>query len=252
MKIFACLLVLAAASTASVHAQNEIAPAPDKHFNHYLRIGYNIGALSPIPLPNNIRKIKGFSPLFNPSVGYEAVYKLNAHWGIGAGVGLDYKGMRAKDSVIYFHTIVTTNDGNQQAEFEGDFSGTNETFAHNGYITVPVFAQYQQGKWQYRLGVYFARMISARFDGSVSDGYIRKGNSLGEKVLIERATFDFAETQRKFDWGAQAGAGYSFGSHWLATTQLNWGFQPAFPSEFKGISFKMYNIFLNVGAAYKF
>jgi hypothetical protein len=252
MKMFICLLLLAAASTANIHAQKEAVKISGNHFNHYVHIGYNIGALSPIPLPNNIRKIKGFNPLFNPSVGYEAVYKLNDHWGIGAGLRLDYKGMRAKDSVIYFHTIVTTNDGNQQAEFEGDFSGTNETFAHNGYVTLPVFALYEQGRWRYRLGAYFARMIRARFDGSVSDGYIRNGNSLGEKVLIERATFDFAETQRKFDWGAQAGAGYSFGSHWFATAQLNWGLRPVFPSEFKGISFKMYNIFLNVGAAYGF
>ena len=35
------------------------------------------------------------------------------------------------------------------------------------------------------------------------------------------------------------------------TGQLSWGLVPIFPSDFEGLSYKMYNIYFSLGVAYK-
>lgn len=246
IKYFAAFLFI----LGGINYCNAQAPA-DKagtKWKHYVHAGFNFGALAPVSLPNTIRKIESFSPGFSPSAGYEIVYNLNNEWGIGTGVRLEYKGMSTKDSVAYFHTIISMDD----AAFEGDFTGTNTTKVQNGYIAVPLHAVYAPGsKWRYKAGVYFAYLVDASFNGNVSDGYIRKGDSMGEKVAIDKAVFDFANTERKFDWGVQAGAERNVWKHLAVNANLNWGLRPVFPSSFKGIGFNMYNIFLTVGAAWR-
>ncbi|MGN6439287.1 MAG: porin family protein [Agriterribacter sp.] len=229
-------------------AQNTVTEGTTKKWKHYVHAGFNFGALAPVSLPNTIRKIESFSPSFSPSLGYEVVYALNERWGIGAGLKLEYKGMNTKDSVAYFHTIISMDD----AAFEGDFTGTNTTRVQNGYITLPVHVVYAPGgKWRYKAGLYVARLIDAGFSGNVSDGYIRKGDSMGEKVAIDVAAFNFADTERSFDWGVQGGAERKVWKKLAVNANMNWGLRPVFPSSFKGIGFNMYNLFLTVGAAWE-
>jgi len=224
----------------------------EQRLTHYVHAGINIGALAPIGIPNTIRKIESYSPMFNPSIGYEVSYRIDEKWAVGSGIKFEYKGMKIKDSVIYFHTLVTMESGGQTSEFEGDFSGHNSTTAHNAYLTIPVHTIFTPGKyWHYRLGVYFAFLLDARFDGTVTNGYIRKGNSLGEKVTIQEASFDFKEVEKTFDFGFQAGAGRSIGKKFGIDGTLSWGVIPIFPSSFQGMSFPMYNIFFNLGASYR-
>lgn len=214
--------------------------------------GLNIGALAPVNLPNTIRRVEGYWPMFCPSLGYEAVYAVNKNWGVGASLRVDWKGMGVRDSVLYFHTIVTVNDGSQKGSFEGDFSGKNRTTANNLYLQLPVYAVFQPGAhWRYKLGLYFAYLLHARFDGAVSDGYIRNGSPTGEKVLISSASFDFADEERTFDWGIHAGAERSLGSKWAVGADLQWGLRPVFPADFHGVGFNMYNIFATLGVHYK-
>lgn len=238
------LIVLCMLISLKATAQNRI--------HQYVHAGFNFGALAPVSLPNTIRKVEGYSPLFSPSIGYEIVYHLKGKWGIGAALKLEYKGMRVKDSVQYFHTIITQQSSSGKSEFEGDFTGTNRTKAHNLYLTLPVNAVFQSSeKWRFKLGIYAAYLLAASFDGTVSDGYIRNGNSLGEKVVISEASFDFAKEQRKFDWGVQGGAERKIGKKLAIAANLQWGLQPVFPSSFKGMGFNMYNIFVGLGVSYK-
>lgn len=219
---------------------------------HYIHAGFNFGALTPVSLPDNIRRIDSWAPKFCPSVGYEGVYRFNQQWGVGLALKFEYKGMIVKDSVAYLHTIITVNEAGQTTEFEGDFTGTNETHANNGYLTIPINAVYDpEGRWRFKLGIYLAFLFDPEFKGTVSDGYIRNGDSLGEKIMISEASFDFGNEVRTFDIGLQGGAAYSLNNKFAIEGNLNWGLRPAFPSSFEGIGFNMYNIFFTIGASYR-
>jgi len=218
-------------------------------FEHNVHIGYNIGGLAPISFPNTIRKINSYSPGFAPSFGYELNYRLNQKWGLAIGLRMDWKSMNVKDSVQYFHTLVSMDD----ATIEGDFSGTNTTKVKNIYLAVPIQALFYAGKnWKLKLGMYLAHLIRPSFYGSVSDGYLRKGDSLGEKVIIDYASFDFDKEQRTFDFGIAAGAEKLVYKNFSAKADLQWGLQPVFPDSFNGISFNMYNIYGTLGISYRF
>ncbi|WP_295120100.1 hypothetical protein [uncultured Chitinophaga sp.] len=67
-------------------------------------------------------------------------------------------------------------------------------------------------------------------------------------MVIGKATFDFAEEQRTFDWGLQLGGQRTLGKRWFVTAALAWGLRPVFPDTFRGTDFRMYNIFLSIGA----
>ncbi|KGE12817.1 outer membrane beta-barrel protein [Sphingobacterium deserti] len=225
---------------------------PAKRLKHYATVGYNLGATAPFGLPNTIREIKSYSPLFTPSVGYEATYDLSSRWLLGAALRLDYKGMRVTDSVQYFRTQITVGDGGADGGvFEGDFTGTNATKANNAYLTLPIYAGYRAAKWDFKLGMYVAVLLSSQFEGSVSDGYIRKGGSLGEKVLIDYATFDFADKVRSYDLGAHAAIERSITERWKVGLTGQLGFVPLFPSSFRGVGYNLHNMYVTVGAAYR-
>lgn len=214
--------------------------------------GLNAGGLSPVPLPDNIRKIRTFNPTLNPYAGIEGVYELDSKWSIGLSPQLQYKGMKVKNEVKYMHTIIQMGEGAQASSFEGAFSGTNYTDVKNLYLGIPVFVQFTpKGKWRYKLGGYMAFLIKSKFEGTVSDGYIRNGGSLGEKVEVTSASFDFKEQLRTFDCGIYAGVSRELGERLSIDAGLQWGIRSAFPPSFRGISFPMYNIYAQLGVAYK-
>lgn len=224
-----------------------------KVVQYRITAGLNIGGLSPVPLPNTIREIKSYNPAFNPSLGLEAVYCFNKRWSMGINPRLDFKGMKVKDSVIYFHTRIQVGQGSQSSSFEGAFSGTNYTEAENLYLGIPAFVEFTpHEKWHYRLGVYTAILLSAKFEGTVSDGYIRNGGSLGEKVEITSASFDFADEMLKIDYGLYGGVRKDIDQRFSIDLSLQWGLISAFPSSFTGISFPMYNIYAQIGTGYRF
>lgn len=216
---------------------------------HRILAGFNFGGTAPVGLPNTIRKIESYRPEFSPSLGYELSYRVTEKWGAAIAVKLDYKGMATKDEVQYFPTIITTSDGGR---FEGDFTGKNQTTVRNAYVSFPISAVYTPGnRWRFNLGGYVAWLFSSNFHGTVSDGYIRKGGSLGEKVNITSATFDFGTEVRSFDAGLQGGAAYQVGKKLSINGNLNWGLRPIFPDDFKGMDFPLYNIYLTLGVTYK-
>ncbi|WP_162946228.1 outer membrane beta-barrel protein [Chitinophaga barathri] len=219
---------------------------------HRIIAGLNIGGTAPVGLPNTIRKIESYRPEFCPVLGYELSYRHTPKWGAALAVKMDYKGMYTKDEVIYFPTMITVNDGANKGEFEGTFSGKNETTVRNAYVTFPLSAVYTpNNKWRFNLGGYAAWLFSSNFYGNVSDGYIRNGGPLGEKVIIDEATFDFGNEIRRFDAGLQGSAERRVGKHLSILGALNWGLRPVFPDDFKGMDFPMYNIYLTLGVSYR-
>lgn len=239
------LVLLILLLNSSVFAQDKKA----SKFDHSLHIGYNIGGLAPLSFPNTIRKINSYSPGPSPSFGYELNYKFNPRWAIGIGIRADWKSMTVKDSVQYFHTLVAMDD----AVIEGDFSGTNATNVRNMYFVMPIQAKfYTKNNWRLKMGGYLAHLMRPSFYGYVADGYLRKGNSLGEKIIIDHAIFNFNDNQRSFDFGMMAGAEKNIYNKISLRADLQWGLQPVFPNSFNGISFNMYNIFGTIGIGYEF
>lgn len=214
--------------------------------------GYNLGGTTPLPLPSEIRKIKSWRPGFTPTLAFHATRWINSEWGITSGIAIDLKGMAIKANVKYMYTSLLVGEGDQQGTFEGSFSGENKTTVKNGYITVPVLATYRPfERWTFHGGGYISFLQDKKFEGNASDGYIRVGGSTGDRINIDQATFDFSDEQRKIDAGLMLGADWRFTSRMSLKGQLSWSVVPIFPSGFKGIPYKMYNVYFMLGIGYR-
>jgi hypothetical protein len=211
--------------------------------------GFNIGGTSPLPLPEEIRKIESFSPpSFSPHVALEGIRWLNRKWGVSAQLALDYKGFKVSDQVKNLYTEIEMNE----ETYTGNFTGKNTTRIANSYITLPVTATYRiTRRWEVQGGAYLGYLYSSTFKGSASDGYIRQGSPVGEKTNVDAASFDFSDKQRSFDYGLLVAGDWGFNSHFAVRGQIAWGLRPLFPSDFTGVPFTMYNIYGTLGLSYR-
>lgn len=234
-------------STCMLNAQGY---TKDSNLEFDLLLGVNIGATAPIPIPEEVRKIKSYNPKFNPQLGVNVRYSFNEKWGAGIGATLDWKGMRVKDEVKYMYTSVTEDGG--QSYLTGYFVGKNMTNIDMLHLTVPVYATYTfNDKWRVKLGVYAAKILSNTFDGNVRDGYLRVGDPTGQKQEIDIATFDFSDDARDYDFGFLGGGHYSITKRFGVYADLAWGVLPYFYSRSNPIQFRMTNIYGTLGVSYK-
>ena len=67
-----------------------------------------------------------------------------------------------------------------------------------------------------------------------------------------RASYDFSDNLRKFQWGAQIGTEWKAFKHLIVYADLTWGLNDIFQKDFDTITFGMYPIYLNVGFGYAF
>jgi len=211
--------------------------------------GFNIGGTSPLPLPVEIRKIESYTPsVFAPHVALEAIRWFNPKWGVSAQITLDYKGFKVKDQVKNLHTEIEMGD----EKYIGNFTGKNETKINNSYITIPVTANYRfSDKWTAQVGFYLGYLYNSGFKGTASDGYIRRGSPIGEKTIVDNATFDFSDDLKKFDFGLQMAGEWEFHQNFALRGQITWGTTPIFPADFTAVSFDMYNIYGMLGISYR-
>lgn len=215
-----------------------------------LLLGVNIGATAPLPLPEEVRKIKSYNPKFNPQIGANIIYNFYKNWGLGTGLTLDWKGMRVKDEVKYMYTSVTQNGG--ESYLTGYFVGKNMTNVNALHLTMPIYGTYRfNDKWRVKLGFYASRVLSNTFEGNVSDGYIRVGDPTGQKQEIDIATFDFSDDARDYDFGLLAGGSYLINNRIGVYVDLAWGLVPYFYSRTNPIQFRMTNIYGTLGVSYK-
>lgn len=114
----------------------------------------------------------------------------------------------------------------------------------------------EDGSKQYRLqlelGGYYSLLIDGDFSGTAYDGYLRKGDPTGEKVLVSEAAYDFSDYLRNNHFGLEMGAEWRAFTHLNIYSDFTWGLNNIFEDDFKSISFAMYPIYLNVGFAYLF
>ncbi|MDR1055675.1 MAG: PorT family protein [Prevotellaceae bacterium] len=253
-KIIALLLIILAAQ--AVYGQSGENTAKEKTYTleHKIVAGFNFGATAPMPIPEEVRKVEAWWPQFGAQLGYNILMRGTGNWGIGSGIMLDYKGMGVRDKVKYMHTIVDINTDDNQGKFEGYFTGRNQTIVKNSYVTIPVYLTYYlKEKWRFRLGGYASYLFSSEFSGKVWDGYIRVDDYTGEKILIpeyQPAFFNFGDKLRSFDFGVIGGSEYKLNYRFGIFTNISYGITSIFQSSFKGVGFKMHNLYATIGMTY--
>ena len=243
-KLLNIIAVLLLVSTLSAQAQEErnqgIIWSYLHGWEYGIKAGFSIGGTSPLPLPEEIRKIDSYAPGgLAISIEGNATKWFDTKWGMTVGVRLENKNMTTEATVKnYGMKIINTNGG----ELQGLWTGGVKTKVKNSYLTIPA-------------GPYVSYLIERNFSGHVYEGHLRTPDQTGSRVDFTGesiATYDFSDNLRKFQWGLQLGGEWRAFKHLNVYADLTWGLNDIFKKDFDTISFAMYPIYLNVGFGYAF
>lgn len=250
-------LVALAASVFGAQAQEAETPLKwntSDGFIYEVNAGVNIGGSAPIPIPAQIRKIEGYNPNLNLSLGGRVSRWLDAEhrWGVAVGLRFESKGMKT-DASVKNYGMEIIQDG---ATVSGRWTGKVHTNYHSSQLTIPVTALWRiDDRWMLNAGPYVAFALNSDFNGHVYDGYLREGDPTGEKAVFEgsaRATYDFSSSLRRLQWGMQIGGSWLAMRHLAVNANFTWGLNGIFKSSFKTVTFSLYPIYLNLGFSYIF
>ncbi|MDE6537827.1 MAG: PorT family protein [Muribaculaceae bacterium] len=247
------LFTLGAASIQAQEKENKFMGF-FKSLEYEVNAGTNIGGASPIPLPSEIRKINSYNPELNLQIGATArkFFSENCRWGAGIGIRLETKGMKT-DATVKNYGMELIDNGQT---LKGRWTGKVSTKYHTQQLVIPITAFYRLSKRvTLNAGPYLAFAFRNDFDGYVYDGYLREGDPTGPKISFDansKASYDFGDELRSFQWGIQAGVGVNVLKHFVINANLQWGLNDIFKSSFKTVNFALYPIYLNLGFGYIF
>lgn len=220
-----------------------------------VKAGVNIGGTSPLPLPEEIRKIDGYSPTFCFSLEGDVVkwFGVKKHWGFIFGLRLENKGMKT-DARTKNYGMEIIGDGGEK--LKGNWTGMVRTKYRGTFLSIPLLAVYKVNpRLRLQLGPYVSFQTSGDFSGHVYDGYLRENDPTGNKVVFKddsRAMYDFSDDLRTVQYGVQAGVNWKAFRHLTLSADLAWGLNDMFRKDFKTVTFNMYPIYLNLGFGYAF
>jgi len=223
--IAVAIVAMSCATTAFAQTDrtSSLSNAEQNGWEYEVKAGVNIGGASPLPMPVEIRKISSYSPKFNGTL---------------EGTVTKWLGKEQKWRVA------------------GYWTGYVKTNYNTTLLTIPVMANYRfNDRWKVRAGLYSSIKLDGQFTGNVSEGYLREGTPMGEKLTFadgNTASYDFSSNLRHFQWGGQLGATWRAFNHFTVNADLTWAFNNIFESDFKTISFGLYPIYLNLGFGYRF
>lgn len=247
----AALLLLLCTATLQAQEENE----SRKRIEYTSHIGINIGGTAPLPIPEEIREIKSYSPGVNPTIGMEVLYHFgnDSRWGIASGLTIEKRGMSTGAEVKNYRTEIIGENNNK---LRGNWTGNVHTEVENWYITLPLLAVYEiNSRISVKGGAFLSYLADGSFSGYVNDGYLRKNDPTGDKIIFDsstKGTYDFSESLSEISWGVQAAADYTATDHLKICARLTWGLNDIFEKDFSTISFSMYPIYLNIGLGYRF
>lgn len=217
------------------------------------RVGYNIGAATPLGIPNTIRKINSFNLTPNLQIGLDARYQLGGAWGVQAGLRFENKGMDAVITTKGYHMAMVKGG----EELEGVYTGRVEQHLKQWMLTVPVMAILDVGgNWRLKAGPYVSFLTARDFSGNVSNGYLRKDTPTGQKIEMgdapdERATYDFSDEMRRWQLGLMAGAAWQFAERLGLSADLSWGLTGVMKGSFKTVEQTLYPIYGTLALTYQ-
>lgn len=217
------------------------------------RAGVNLGGTSPLPLPAEIREIKGFNPLLLPVVEVGANRSFGSgRWGVRSAVRLEQKGMETEARVKNYGMVITGEDGNSLSGF---WTGCVKTHMRTTLLTVPVWALLRPSdRLSIGAGPYVSFLLKGSFDGNVYDGYLREGTPVGDKVSFgpeDSSPYDFSDSLQKLQFGLSLGVDYVTRWNLLLSASFSWGLTGVFPGSFETIRFGMYPIYASLAVGYR-
>ena len=218
------------------------------------RVGYSIGGTSPLPLPETIRSIESYNLTPSFMVGLDAMLPLSQKWGVMAGLRFENKGMKAAVTTKAYYMEVVKGD----QQMAGLFTGQVEQKVKQWMLTIPVQATFKLGnKVMLKGGPYVSFLLNKEFSGIASDGYLRKDNPTGAKILMgskegEWATYEFKDDMRSVQFGIGIGADWQVHKRIGLSADLNWGLTGVFPGDFKTVEQTLYPIYGTIGVYYRF
>ena len=181
-----------------------------------VKAGFSIGGTSPLPLPKEIRSIDSYNPTLQIAIEGNVTKWLNPArtWGIMLALRLETKGMKT-DARVKNYSMEIIGSGGEK--LKGNWTGGVQTKVENSYFSIPVVALYQlNNRVSFSAGPFVSFATNRNFSGYVYDGYLREINPTGTKVEFSgdnRASYDFSDNLRKFQWGAQIGTEWKAFKH---------------------------------------
>lgn len=244
------------------------APTSPTRWGFIARVGYNIGATAPLPIPAEIRGIKGFAPRGGVHFGIEGYKMIGPRWGLVLGMYASWEGFYTKADVMNYYMEISIGTD----KMKGWFTGCNETNVETFGLNIPVMATFRMGpRWNVSMGPYFSFWFKKDFRGSVyaadkgvfgdeEIGYLRVNDDknpgpIGQKIDFDKkttATYDFSESMRTFTCGIELVFDWKAMKHLNVFGKLNWGLMGAFPDDFEPVQFPMYPIHGTFGVAYRY
>ncbi len=234
-------------------------PARSSKFNlrdsvHYsVKVGYNIGATTPIGIPATIRKMNSYTPHISLSLGVDMHKQLSDKWGIMSGLRIENKDMEVDATVKNYHMEIVQGG----KRLKGYYTGNTVIKVEEWMLTLPILATYSIKKNVIvKLGPYVSYVQGRKFYGYVYDGYLRENTPTGARIDMgntedTRATFDFSSDMNRVQCGIDAGVDWYFNNRWGAFADLTWGITGVFKGSFQTIEQKLYPIFGTIGVTYK-
>ncbi len=217
------------------------------------RVGYDIGGTAPMGIPATIRSVEAYHLTPSIMVGADAMIPIGSRWGVLTGLHLENKGMDAEVTTKGYRMRLQMDDD----ELEGLYTGHVRQKVRQWMLTVPVQLTWRLGSsLMLKGGPYVSLLFDKDFYGTASDGYLRKDNPTGPKVVMGReenqwATYDFPDDMRSLQLGIAAGADWQFYRRWGMYANLAWGLTGVMKSDFKTVEQTLYPIYGQMGIFYR-
>ena len=213
------------------------------------RVGYSIGGTAPLSMPATIRSIEAFHLTPNFLAGVDASSTPGSNWGWQVGLFIENKGMDGEVKTKAYRMKVRMDE----SEMEGYYTGRVRQKVTEWMFTLPVQATYLLSEQvKLKAGPYVSLLFNKDFSGYASDGYLRKDDPTGPKVVMgskegEWATYDMRPLQAGIaaglEWQMQQRLGLSF--------DLSWGLTGIHKSDFKTVEQTLYPIYGTIALTYR-
>lgn len=223
--------------------------ADDSGWNYTARLGFSVGGTAPMGMPASIRELNTFRLKAGFSVGFDVRRPLSGPWGLLTGLRADGKDMEIDATVKSYYTTIV--QGGQS--LAGNFTGRVVTRVTQRMFTIPLnVTRRMSGRLTLCAGPYVSILTRREFGGYVYDGYLRRGDPTGPKVIIgsdegTRGNYEFGDDMRRLQLGLNFGADWYLRENWGCFANLAWGLSGIHKRGFESIRQTLYPVYGTVG-----